>query len=227
MKRKIALSFVTLLAMVGTSFAAIGMDFDYKDLGNGLIQYKIYAFGTDGDKPSVIDGICVQGGQGVHNVAIPSGGIPAVIFDTDWNDFMMDPALKEFDSHFITPAGGYKMLGPTPTETNDGTNPAGLPETNTYCLPYSIGLGTLTSSVDTALGFQADPSGQTYVLQFVTPRANYKNIFITGFVRGPGIDQPIAMPLFIPEPGTIAMLVFGGLCLVGIRLRKKRISSNN
>ena len=221
MKRKIALSFVTLLAMVGTSFAAIGMDFDFKNLGNGLIQYKFYAFGTDGDKPSVIDGICVQGGQGVHNVAMPSGGVSATVFDTDWCEPLMDPALKEYDTHFITPPGGYHILGPTPTETNDGTNPAGLPETNAFSLAYLSGMGTLSSAQDTAFGFIADPSGRTYVLQLVTtfPEVYDGNVVVTGFVRTGGLDQPIDIVLF-PEPSTIAMLVLGALCLVGIRIRK-------
>ncbi len=220
MKRKIALSLVALLAMVGTSFAAIGMDYDYKNLGNGLIQFQVYAFGTDGDKPSVIDGICVHGGQGVHNVALPSGGIPAVVFDTDWNDFMMDPALKEYDTHFITPPGGYQMLGPTPTETNDGTNPAGLPAKNAYNMPYLNGMGTLSSAQDTAFGFTADPSGKTYVLQLVTTfeEALAGNVVVTGFVRTGGIDQPFCV--IFPEPSTFAMLVLGALCLVGIRIRK-------
>ncbi len=228
MKRKIAFSFVALLAMVSTSFAGLGMRYDAVIFDNGLVQFSIYALGTEGDKPSVIDGICVQGGQGVHNVAMPSAGVSATVFDTDWCEPLMDPALKEYDTHFITPPGGYIKLGPAPTETIVAWNPAGLPEMNAYGLPYLSGTGTLSSAQDTALGFAADPSGQTYVLQAVTTFSDawYGNCVLTGFIRAGGIDECIQIPLRIgPEPGTVAMLVFGGLCLVGIRLRKKIFSN--
>ncbi len=222
MKSKVAFALIACLVMASTSFAAIGMNYDFEDMGNGLVQFSVYAFGTDGDKPSVIDGINVAGGQGVHNVALPAGGIAAVVFDSDWNDYMMDPALKALDSHFITPASGYQPLGPNPTETNDGSNPAGIPALNSYSMPYLAGMGTLNSAVDTALGFTADASGQTYVLQAVTTLedALAGNVVVTGFVRAGGIDEAVELALVVPEPSTIIMLVLGALCLVGIRIRK-------
>ncbi len=227
MKRKIALSLVAIVAMVGSSFAGIGVNYDWKDLGNGLIQFRWYAWGSDGDMPHTIDGVCTGGGQGVHNVALPSGGVLATVFDTDWFEPLMDPALKEYDTHFITPPGGYQMMGVMPEETNDGANPAGLPAANAYMLPYLTGLGTLSSSAYTTFTFTPDPSGQTYFLQTVVTLedAMVGNFFISGWIHGDGIHQPIEMPLILPEPGTVAMLVFGGLCLIGIRLRKKIFSN--
>ena len=222
MKSKVAFALIACLAMASTSFAAIGMNYDFEDMGNGLVKFSVYAFGTEGDKPSIIDGINVAGGQGVHNVAMPNAGVPVVVFDTQWNEFMMDPALKAFDSHFITPTGGYQILGPAATETNDGTNPAGLPETSAMSIPYLSGMGTLISEEDTAFGFTADASGQTYVLQAVTTLADAQagNVFVTGFVRAGGIDEAVNLALVVPEPSTIIMLVLGALCLVGIRIRK-------
>ncbi len=233
MKRKIALSFVALLAMVGTSFGALGLGYDWQEVGNGLVQFSIYATGEANTVSNFNTSGGASGGchQGWHK-ELDNSFVTTVFWPNP--DMASVPELSfgmEFDTHFTSPASGFFIPGNKPTETNSGSSTIILdPTPNPYWNYW--GWGQISSGAGDALGWTADPSGKTYFFQAVTSLEDAQSlntcVYIdTALYNAQFESAQVNLALVVPEPGTVAMLVFGGLCLVGIRLRKKIFSSNN
>ena len=133
-------------------------------LGNGLIGYTLTISGTDG---KTVAGIASLSISGVHQVWKNSTVAPAPTNQTndvgDLSGSFWKSAWNAWDTHLLIDAGGDPGWLTSPgfgqTETNDGTNPAGLDLTGPTpfeAFPGVAGLGTYEF---TGLGPQISPLG--------------------------------------------------------------------
>jgi hypothetical protein len=124
----------------------------------------------------------------------------------------MPTAHKAIDTHFLFAMPGVLVPGSTFTETNDKSNPAGIATVS----GYYAGLGTFNTTGGFAFG---EPLADgTPFMQIVLP-ASVSAFWLRMTVPINGVDTVVDIwPE--PEPGTIAMLIGGALCLVVVRFRR-------
>lgn len=126
----------------------------------------------------------------------------------------MPPRHKAVDTHFLFAMPGVLIPGSVFSETNDKSNPAGIPVAS----GYTAGLGTFSS-----VGGFAFASPLPYnapFMQVVVPTSTRGPIAVSFVTPINGVDTRVW--LWTPEPGTVAMLIAGAVCLVVVRLQKRR-----
>jgi hypothetical protein len=136
-----------------------------------------------------------------------------VAISTPWL-ISMPSAHKVVDTHFLFAMPGVLVPGSTFTETNDKSNPAGIASS----VFYRAGLGTFDSTGGFA--FASPLADGTPFMQVVLP-ASVTACWLRMTVPLNGVDTVVDRLVIDPEPGTIAMLIGGALCLVAVRFRKR------
>ena len=129
----------------------------------------------------------------------------------------MPTGVKSFDTHFLFALPGVLVPGSTFSETNDKSNPSGM-SPNPTSTGYWNGLGNFTSVGGFAFG--SPLADGTPFLQVVLPKS-VNGCWLRMTTPIGGVDTVINKWVGVPEPGTIALLIGGALCLVAVRFRKK------
>lgn len=151
----------------------------------------------------------------VHQVNDFGGPLSSRPMKTLWLGEMASES-EPYDTHFMFAYdAGQVIIGEGASETNTKYT---SPERIRDSYGFYYGLGTLSS--DTTDGFilrEVLPAGTPF-MQVVVPRGS-GSFCITGTAVVNGRDTGL---LFLfPEPGTVAMLFAGAICLLAVRLRKR------
>jgi PEP-CTERM motif len=219
MKRQIvlALALALCLAIASPSLAAFSIGYDpIVDLGDGLYSYQVYITGTSdtGGLASAFDSVSVSGQAVQYSMGTVTAG---TVLDTDIiNNYGADQAYLAKDTHLITPAAGWVSIVGGASESNDGS----ISNVNggAYNAPQILGLGAITSTSADAYGFETQ-AGDMYFLQVVIQGSNLDGADVSLGIFGAdmgGNYTDVHLP-GVPEPSTIAMLLFGGLSLLWFR----------
>ena len=214
--RKVLLGTLAVLLCVGSAQAAISFSITQNAApAPGLDSYTVTVLQDDGIRPiAVMSDLNITG---THNVDANSGPVTQA---EDWVDgLLMDATWAKYDTHLLLDDTQIaSTFGSAITETNDGSDPAGL---NLFKLAAATeGVGSFGNPVggtqDSLLilngGFSLD------LLQVVVP-AGTTALMDIGIVYGEDsikeefVDVPI-----VPEPATMSLLVLGGVAL----LRRRR-----
>ncbi|MCX7424623.1 MAG: PEP-CTERM sorting domain-containing protein [Planctomycetia bacterium] len=206
---KMALVVLAVLAMASTAFAGLVITVDAPTIPlAGYESYLVRASGADTFVNINIDGTVVQSNKFDELFDPPYGFAP---IPTVWLPGM--PTLhKAMDTHMMM-AKPSLTLGVTGNETNDGYEDATpiIPSASSYW----CGLGTFRSDAGSAFTFSAQLGANSPFMQVVIPAGTM--VVLSGTTEGGGV---IRQTLGVPEPGTIALLIAGALCLVVARFRK-------
>lgn len=212
---KMALVVLAVLAMAGTSFAGLEVSVvQQADPSPGYWSYLVSAGGVDTFVNINIDGTVVQANKFEETFLDPPAPAWAAI-PTVWGPPAMPVSMKAMDTHFMF-AKPSLVLGNTGNETNNAYD---NPDAPTSIIPvassFYAGLGTFKSDAGSAFTFNGAPAVGTPFMQIVIPAQT--GVMLTGTTNGGGrIEQWVG----VPEPGTIALLIAGALCLVVARFRK-------
>jgi hypothetical protein len=125
----------------------------------------------------------------------------------------MPPRHKAVDTHFLFAMPGVIVPGSVFSETNDKSNPAGIPVAS----GYTAGLGTFSSVGGFA--FASPLLDRTAFMQVVVPTTTWGPLAVSFITPINGVDTRVW--LWTPEPGTVAMLIAGAVCLGVLRFRKR------
>jgi hypothetical protein len=129
-------------------------------------------------------------------------------------DFFGIAAPERYDTHFLFASGDILSPFGAVQETNSGLNEAGLRPSP----PFTYGLGTFDSNLAFAFKTTAVVNGLDF-MQVVAPKSTA--VWVTG--RAVDYATKEIVPFAIgPEPGSVAMLVAGAMCLVVVWWRKWR-----
>jgi hypothetical protein len=120
---------------------------------------------------------------------------------------------KAVDTHFLFAMPGVLVPGSVFSETNDKSNPAGIPAVS----GYTAGLGTFSNVGGFA--FASPLLDGTAFMQVVVPRTTWGPLAVSFITPINGVDTRVW--LWTPEPGTVAMLIAGAGCLGVLRFRKR------
>lgn len=226
MKLRVLASFTALLLLAGQSNAAIVLQVSENPAPDPDLQsFTVRAVaGGSGEVVNSVAGLNID--SGVHHVT-PAFGQPSTT-RAQWDapNGAGDPAWKIFDTYLLFNAtNASEVVGfiGSATETNDGTDPAGL------ALSFSgaqavEGLGgyRFGSATDQISLTPASSSSSLPFLQVVIPGGT--TVLLDGtFFNAQGepftiVDFPIS-GVVIPEPATLLM---AGIGLVGIVAAARR-----
>ena len=183
----------------------------------GLHRFTLHAWSDPAD--GAINAWSVFVDDNAHQVWPQVGPNPTDLDETLLASDMgslFDPAWKDLDTHCLYGidqliTGGIDGL----TETNDGTNPAGLSLTPIVAgWDPKVGVGNFVQD-----GAALKPDYQTYsssLVQLVVPEDEFA--VISGGVAGPDLGTT-EFNFRVPEPATLSVLALGGLALIRRRRR--------
>jgi hypothetical protein len=226
---KMLLALVAVLAMVGTTFAGTAINMpgltitDEVTAGFAYAGLNSYTVRVGGPTAFANVKLLNNAKTALQNVS------QSTKFEMLWDDvnqveyeaaiptpwsISMPTAHKAVDSHFMFALPGVLVPGSTFAETNDKSNPAGI----TSVSGYIAGLGTFTSTGGFAFGTPF--ADGTAFMQVVLP-STVSGCWLRLTTPINGVDTVVDKYVGVPEPGTIALLIGGALCLVAVRFRKK------
>ncbi|HLA85477.1 MAG TPA: PEP-CTERM sorting domain-containing protein [Thermoguttaceae bacterium] len=224
-----ALAMVAVLAMAGVSYAGYTVDLtngvsaavsDPIDLEFGKTAYTVTFYGTQAWRGLYVDGQVHQVFGGMAPAQTPyQGDLPGAVPPT------INPS--PYDTHFMFAASTMSVGQQTDglIETCSTLNENGLTQDYThYAGMLKVahpGLGTFNTvgpTKDLAFAFTGEIPVAGYGLLYVVLEDN-DLVYLRGQAANAAatIQVPVNVPIGVPEPGTIAMLIAGALCLFGIR----------
>lgn len=217
----VALTLVAVLAMASVSMAALTINVsdpvDLDDPNNVLEAYTVNVKGANMFLFVQIDGLVHQMNRST-NASLWRNSLDA-------ND---DSGLaKLYDTHFLFNSTDVVLAVAGGTETNDQSNPGGLP------LPFPnddvsnvnrAGMGTFNMGLAEWGSALIDMEVGCDLIQIVLPKGLEVGVTLRGQADGGQGPMDFSVVVggpgtVIPEPGTIMLLLTGVLCLVGIRRR--------
>lgn len=213
---KMALVVLAVLAVASTSFAGPMLNATkVGDVGGGNLEaWLVSSTGTNALQDiTIVDGI-------VYNASVKSGfSFPPTVYLEDLEAGGAPPDVVAVDTHFLFSRNDVLIGSGAGAETNDGSNSYTL---DTYGGIVKYGKGTFTGAMAFAVKPDLDPLAGFDIMQVVIPKgAAY---FVTAMAADPSLEgAPIGKVqtlVGVPEPGTIALLIAGALCLVVARFRK-------
>jgi hypothetical protein len=143
-------------------------------------------------------------------------GFPSKAMTTLFTDTLPPgPNYMDADTHFMFETPSLQTPGSnfSDDETNDKSNPAGLVDVNGYGFKY--GYGTFNCAGD-GFALTSELAPGTPFMQIVLPHGiSYCSVEFDTVVNGNAMHVKLG-----PEPSTVLMLFFGGLCLLVFRFRK-------
>lgn len=226
---RVGLTVFVLAAMANTSSASFVSSFDagttlYNGLGEPVLtSYVISVMGasvfTD---VNVVDfGSWLRGTPTpleVHQVNHSFVSPPPQWIASIWMD-EVPPASEVYDTHFMSSSDACDLLklGHVALETNDSMSPTGV-DKDFYGFDY--GMGTFTSTPTDGFFLSSVSETLTPFMRVVVPCSYSDRWCVTGDTVVDGEVVPFAV-YKVPEPGTVAMLIVGALCLTAVRLRKR------
>ena len=207
----VVLSLLAVLTIAAPARADVSID--ARIVGwpaEGLEAWILGATGTNAFQDIVIHGPVHQGNATSFGTPVPSiyGNFP----------FGIPQSVIDADTHFLFSQDDVLIGHGTMSETNDGSNVAGLYD---YGGHVKYGLGTFGGDLAFAFKDGAVMNG-VHLIQVVIPTGCSFYLTATAVdVAAPGRPMvPIEFTLGIPEPATVTLLVAGALCLVVARFRK-------
>jgi hypothetical protein len=220
---KMALVVLALLAVASTSFAGFEITVTkqadpYPGYGYESYMVKVGG-GADSFNDINIAGTVVQSNKFEETFLDPPAA-PWAPIGTIWGPPAMPPLAKAMDTHFMVakPTVGVGVDG-AGVETN---NAYANPDAPTSIIPvassYYTGLGTFTSTKGALFVVRPAPAISANFLQVVIPAGT--QVMLTGTWSSTTETGGIQQAIGVPEPGTIALLIGGLLCLVVVRFRK-------
>jgi len=222
-KVTMALALLAVVAMAGTSFA--GTVFNYGDMEVIVEKNEAFTYANLDSYMVKIGGAAAFGNISIAGIVSQSTKFE-LLWDeeleieyeapvaTPWN-ISMPTAHKAVDTHFMFGAADVAAIpGTTFSETNDKSNPAGV----SVVASYYAGLGTFSSNAGAGIAFGAPLAAGTDFMQVVVPTGS--TVYLNMLTPINGVDTPVAIPVGIPEPGTVMLLIAGALCLAVARFRK-------
>jgi len=216
---KMALAVLALLAMAGTSFAGleISVALSATQPSNPAYQSWLVKVGGVRSWDSLnIAGTVVQSNKFDQNFELDPA--PYFAIPTVWGvgGPSMPTAHKAIDTHMMIATPGIQ-LGKTGIETNIAYGVDGLTEPPVSVIPsassYYANLGTFTSEPQAANSLAAAMASGTSFMQVVIPAQSM--VWLNMNTDVGVVHQAIG----VPEPGTIALLIAGALCLLAVRRR--------
>lgn len=217
------LAMVAVLAMAGTTFADFeigGWDVPFETLagGAGGIDLDVYILTFDtttGSGPATIQDISISGVHQLCEVDRDGFGAPPTMFTDDFYDAAELDDYGKYDTHFLFASD--EVVGVTTNvESNDGSNPAMLPEYQ-YIEPYGMGDFSMLGANSWGAS-NPRPSGYEF-MRVVLPAGGQQLLTYSADVDGAMVYGRTQM-VGVPEPSTILMLIVGGLSLLAVRFRK-------
>lgn len=227
---------LAVLAMAGTTMAGVTVlvipDPDNPTPAPGLTAWVVRGVCTEGWMINTVSQIHITDGV-VHNVwqrpAATGDPLPTPR-EEEHEKGMWKAEWRKFDTFQIylpTGADATTDIDP-PVETNDGSDPAGLDLIYMAGFPDwdpVVGMGTFIQPYEGTIAFSP---GYTELDILHVVLHNDFNPLVHLDIRLLGETSPDNayseqfrdIPVGIPEPSTLILLVLGGLCLVGYRLRK-------
>ena len=231
MKKTIVIVLAAVVLLVGTSAMAHG-EISMTVTNNGvvatgavnLVSYTIGITSTTGTADTFeglrifADEACTTLATNLHNVwaeDVSHNLEPSINVDYWVDGFTKDAAWKVYDTHILL-SGITEVPTGSLTETNDGTNPAGLTLEKFSGYPALSGLGSFghgATDAFTVLGQFATPKD---FLQIVIPEGD--SVWLSVNILDAGQKTQFAGTQ-VPEPATMTALALGGLAL--LRRRRK------
>jgi hypothetical protein len=210
---KMALVVLAVLAVASTSFA--GPMMTATKIGTpaaGLEAWLISSTGTNALQDIMVDGA-------VHQSSVKSGfSYPATVYLENFGEGTPEDVIAT-DTHFLFGAVDVLIGSGAGSETNAGGNPYTLP---TYDGAVKYGMGTFSGGMAFAIKPELNPLAGFDIMQVVIAAGSM--VPITAMAADPSVTgSPIGQVgcvAGVPEPGTIALLIAGALCLVVARFRK-------
>lgn len=213
--KKVALALLVVLTISSVSFAGWVPVITRVDTGSTTVA--TFTVGLQVDDANGITS--VSDVSILDAVQVSAMGQPTA----DWKFLAFLGDNAKYDTHLLDLSSygtGIQEAGNGWTETNDGSNPAGI--------GAGCGMGDISIKSDAStVAIKNPPVGLNMIefAQVVIPMDGLATV--SGLYTNPVDAQaqvamvPFSFTVAVPEPSTIVMLVLGALCLVGARLRRK------